>query len=232
MPLAVTVSLSNGVVVAVSAVSMCSQKRQRGGAACRDGHGLGQRVGVRGAVAVQPGIPAAGVGGLPGCSLLMTPAVAVHGAAVPVSKPGLPSSWAGAAAAAGGADRPGEGGRAGAPVVSVAVTVTLEVPAVVGVPEIRPRGADRQAGGQPGGGVGQGLAGGRVAGVDLQADRGADGAGLVAGAGDGDGVAAAALLIVQVKVALAVAPVVSVAVTVTLEVAAVVGRAGDQAGES
>ena len=38
-----------------------------------------------------------------------------------------------------------------APVVSLAVTVTLEVPAVVGVPVIRPRGVDRQAGRQAGG---------------------------------------------------------------------------------
>ena len=69
----------------------------------------------------------------------MTPAVAVHGAAEPVSKPGLPSSCCPAV------QPPPEVvivqvklADPEAPVVSLAVTVTLEVPAVVGVPEIRP----------------------------------------------------------------------------------------------
>src|ERR1022692_1573718 len=72
------------------------------------------------------------------------------------------------------------------------VTATLEVPAVVGVPVIRPVD-ERQARWQSGGAVGQGLAGRRVRCVDLQADRGAHGAGLAAWVGDGDGVAAAAV---------------------------------------
>src|SRR5215469_13144502 len=67
----------------------------------------------------------------------MTAAVDVHGAAEPVSKPGLPSSCL--------TVQPPLGlivqlklAEPCAPVVSVAVTVTDEVPAVVGVPEIRP----------------------------------------------------------------------------------------------
>ena len=71
---------------------------------------------------------------------LMTPAVEVQGAAEPVSKPGLPRSWE--------AVQPPplmlmvqvKLADPWAPVVSVAVTVTLEVAAVVGVPEIRPLG--------------------------------------------------------------------------------------------
>ena len=69
----------------------------------------------------------------------ITPEDAVHGAAVPVSKPGLPSNWA-------AVQLPPDPeptvqvklALPAAPVVSVAVTVTLELPAVVGVPEIRP----------------------------------------------------------------------------------------------
>src|SRR5215469_1075904 len=68
----------------------------------------------------------------------MTPAVEAHGAAEPVSKPGLPSSCE-------AVQPPPEVlmvqvklAEPEALVVSLAVTVTEEVPAVVGVPEIRP----------------------------------------------------------------------------------------------
>src|SRR4051794_20659677 len=71
----------------------------------------------------------------------MTPADAVHGAALPVSKPGLPSFWP-------GLPQPPVGlithenevlpVRWVGLVLSVAVTVTLYVVAVVGVPEITP----------------------------------------------------------------------------------------------
>src|SRR5262245_58727711 len=69
----------------------------------------------------------------------MTPADAVHGEAVPVSKPGLPSFWP-------GLEQPAPPplivhenvAEPVAPVVSRAVTVELNVPAVVGVPVIRP----------------------------------------------------------------------------------------------
>ncbi len=65
--------------------------------------------------------------------------LAVHGAAVPVSKPGLPSNWA----AVQPLPEPDPTAHVKlavplAPVVSVAVTVTLLDPAVVGVPEISP----------------------------------------------------------------------------------------------
>src|SRR5690242_11515792 len=67
----------------------------------------------------------------------MTPAVEVHGAAEPVSKPGLPSNCA--------AEQPPvvpivqvKLVEPDALVVSVAVTVTLKVPLALGVPEIRP----------------------------------------------------------------------------------------------
>src|SRR5215469_15354344 len=69
----------------------------------------------------------------------MTPAVEAHGAAAPVSKPGLPSNCV--------TVQPPpplllivqlNDVDPCAPVVSVAVTVTDEVAAVVGVPEIRP----------------------------------------------------------------------------------------------
>ncbi len=71
----------------------------------------------------------------------MTPEDAVHGDAVPVSKPGLPSFWPVLVQP----EPPPELFSVQlnevlpvAPVESVAVTVTEEVPAVVGVPEIRP----------------------------------------------------------------------------------------------
>ena len=79
---------------------------------------------------------------------LMTAGVDAHGAAAPVSKPGLPSSWALVQpppplvliVQVNDADPC-------APVVSVAVTVTELVPAVVGVPVIRPEELiDRPAG--------------------------------------------------------------------------------------
>src|SRR5215469_15841118 len=94
VPFAVIVSLSNAVVVVVSAVSMCSQKLN--------------------VVAVHPAgmvtdwdsvsvwvvpYPSSQAYQLPECEVspaplgLMTPAVLVHGAAEPVSNPGLPSSW-------------------------------------------------------------------------------------------------------------------------------------------
>src|SRR5215469_2565799 len=94
VPLTVIVSLSNWVVVVVSAVSMCSQKLT--------------------VVAVQPAgmvtvwdsvsvwvvpypssqayqVPERAVSPAP--FGLMTAGVLVHGAAEPVSNPGLPSSW-------------------------------------------------------------------------------------------------------------------------------------------
>src|SRR5205807_699439 len=68
----------------------------------------------------------------------ITPAVAVHGAGEPVSNPGLPSSCF-------VAQPPDEDDTTqvndvlpDAPVLSFAVTVTDEVPAVVGLPLIRP----------------------------------------------------------------------------------------------
>ena len=77
-----------------------------------------------------------------------------------------------------------------APVVSFAVTVTLERAGRGGrAGDQAGGGADRQARGQAGGAVGERLAGGRVGGVDLQAGRGAHGAGLAAGVGDRDRVA-------------------------------------------
>src|SRR5215469_16810805 len=81
-------------------------------------------------------------------SLLITPEVAVHGVpGRPLSKPGLPSSCC-------AVHPPPELlivqvklAEPCAPVVSVAVTVTLEVAAVVGVPEISPEELiDRPAG--------------------------------------------------------------------------------------
>jgi len=71
--------------------------------------------------------------------LSITPAVADHGAALPVSKPGLPSFWP-------GLPQPPpvplivqvNDVLPEAPVLSLADAVTLNVPAVVGVPEIRP----------------------------------------------------------------------------------------------
>ena len=110
-----------------------------------------------------------------------------------------------------------------APVPSVAVTVTVDVLAVVGVPVISPEGADGQPGRQPGRGVGQRLPGGRVAGLHLQADRGAHGRGLAAGVGHRHRVAGLRGSTVQLNDAEPDAPVVSVAVTVTVEVPAVVG---------
>src|ERR1700722_12150496 len=68
----------------------------------------------------------------------MTPAVADHGAAEPVSNPGLPSSWVWVLQPPTLLITQLKEAEPCAPVVSVAVTVTFEVPAVVGVPEIRP----------------------------------------------------------------------------------------------
>ncbi len=70
----------------------------------------------------------------------MTPEDAVHGDAVPVSKPGLPSFWPVLVQP----EPPPEALTVQVKdvwpeaVPEVAVTVTLAVPAVVGVPEIRP----------------------------------------------------------------------------------------------
>src|SRR5947209_4531386 len=73
--------------------------------------------------------------------LSMTPELAVHGAAVPVSKPGLPSFCPAAVQPV----PPPDGlivqvndVEPAAPVVSRAVTETVEVPEVVGVPEMSP----------------------------------------------------------------------------------------------
>src|SRR5690242_4743972 len=71
--------------------------------------------------------------------LSITAGVALHGAAVPVSNPGLPSFWPGLAHPPPPPpmvqvnDVPPE-----APVLSVTVTETEKVPVVVGVPEISP----------------------------------------------------------------------------------------------
>src|SRR5581483_1596976 len=146
-----TFSVSNAVVVVVSDVSMCSQKLN--------------------VVAVQPAgtvtvwasvsvwvVPYPSSHAYqeppwevsPAPFALMTPAVDVHGEADPVSKPGLPSSWVWLVH-----PPPPEGlivqlklAEPLAFVVSLAVTVTLEVAAVVGVPEIRPEEElmDRPAG--------------------------------------------------------------------------------------
>src|SRR3984957_390055 len=147
-PFAVAVSLSNAVVVVVSAVSMCSQKLND--------------------VALQPAgmttvwdsvsvwvvpYPSSQAYQLPECEVspapfgLTTPAVLVHGAAVPGSKPGLPNSWLWELQPPWLPITQLNEAEPCAPVVSVAVTVTLEVPAVVGVPEIRPAELiDRPAG--------------------------------------------------------------------------------------
>ena len=94
---------------------------------------------MRGAVAVEPGVLGAACATVsPAPFGLMTPAVAVHGAADPVSKPGLPSIW--------------RGGAAAAPALIVQVNdalavpagrvvhgrVRVNVPAVVGVPLMTP----------------------------------------------------------------------------------------------
>src|SRR5436305_1154101 len=77
----------------------------------------------------------------------MTPAVEVHGAAQPASNPGLPSSWACVPQPPLGLIVQPKEAEPCAPVVSLAVTVAFEVPAVVGVPEIRPEELiDRPAG--------------------------------------------------------------------------------------
>ena len=151
---AVTVSLSNAVVVVVSAVSMCSQKLNVAvRAAGRDGDRLGQGVGVGGAVAVEPGVPGAGVGGLAG-------AVRVDdaGGGRSTARPSRSRSRGCRAAAPRCSRRRRwltvqvKDAEPVAPVVSVAVTVTLEVPAVVGgAGDQAGGGADRQAGGQAGG---------------------------------------------------------------------------------
>jgi hypothetical protein len=69
---------------------------------------------------------------------LITPELAVHGEAEPVSNPGLPSSCAAVHPPLDGLIVHEKDVEPEAPVPSVAVTVTLEVPAVVGVPEITP----------------------------------------------------------------------------------------------
>src|SRR3954470_21870167 len=70
----------------------------------------------------------------------MTPEEALHGAAVPVSKPGLPSFWPAAVQPVPPVPLTVQLNvvEPAAPVLSFAVTVTEVVPAVVGVPEIRP----------------------------------------------------------------------------------------------
>jgi len=68
----------------------------------------------------------------------MTPVEAVHGAAVPVSKPGLPSFWPGAAQLPAPLIVQVNVVDPLAPVLSRAVTVVVKVPAALGVPEIRP----------------------------------------------------------------------------------------------
>src|SRR5215469_4537980 len=136
-----TFSLSNFVVVVVSAVSMCSQKLNvvfvHPAGIVTDCDSV--------SVWVVP-YPSSQAYQVPLCEVspapfgLITPAVDDHGEAEPVSKPGLPSNWV---------PDPEQPPPLVlivqvklvdplAPVVSVAVTVTLYVLAVVGVPLIRP----------------------------------------------------------------------------------------------
>ena len=133
---AVTVSLSNGRVVVVSAVSMCRKKVRVARAPGRERDGLADRVRVGGAVTVHPGLPRAAVGGLAGTVLPITPAVAVHGRCTglearvrrscgPAQPPAPPIVHVKAAEAV-------------EPSPSRAVAVTANVPAAVGVPEISP----------------------------------------------------------------------------------------------
>ena len=67
-----------------------------------------------------------------------TSAVVVHGAGVPVAKSGLPSSWAAVQLPAAGLIVQLNEALPDGPLASFAVTVTLEVAAVVGVPVINP----------------------------------------------------------------------------------------------
>src|SRR4051812_49768776 len=80
----------------------------------------------------------------------MTPEEALHGAAVPVSKPGLPSFWPAAVQPVPPVPLTVHVNvvEPAAPVLSFAVAVTDVVPAVVGVPEMTPVDAlsDRPAG--------------------------------------------------------------------------------------
>src|SRR5664280_2955674 len=73
------------------------------------------------------------------------------------------------------------------PVASVAVIVTCELPAVIGVPAIWPL-LDREAGWEVARAVAQAAAIG-VAGSDVEVHGGADGTGLIAGIGHGYGCA-------------------------------------------
>src|SRR5438067_2434084 len=135
-----TVNLSNCVVVVVSDVSMCIQnvsvyELQPAG---RLTDWLAESV----CVVPYPSSQAFQVpewAGWPD-ELSTTAGVVVHGAGLfaPFSKPGLPSFWP-------GLEQPPPPpivhvnvALPDAPVLSVAVTVTLNVPAAVGVPEIRP----------------------------------------------------------------------------------------------
>src|SRR5215472_8532687 len=68
----------------------------------------------------------------------MTAGVLVHGEAEPVSNPGLPSSWVWLVQVPGLLMVHVKVAEPCAPVVSVAVTVTENVPAALGVPVIRP----------------------------------------------------------------------------------------------
>ncbi len=76
--------------------------------------------------------------GTPSEVLASTPEVADHGEMLPVSKPGLPNSCCAVQPPPDELIVQVKLADPDAPVVSVAVTVTEEVPAVVGVPEIRP----------------------------------------------------------------------------------------------
>jgi hypothetical protein len=80
--------------------------------------------------------------------LASTPAVEVHGLIEPVSNPGLPSSWAAVHPPPAELIVQVKLADPEAPVVSVAATVTVEVAAAVGVPEMSPVAGliDRPAG--------------------------------------------------------------------------------------
>src|ERR1700685_1602092 len=77
-------------------------------------------------------------GTAPSLASASTPAVEVHGEMRPVSKPGLPISCCAVHPVPAELTVQLNAADPDAPVVSVAVTVTLEVPAVVGVPVISP----------------------------------------------------------------------------------------------
>ena len=109
--------------------------------------GWRERVGLGGAVAVEPRVLACRCAAARRADVLTTP-VARSTASGAGLEARVAEQLRGAAAT--GGDRPGEGRGPGRP-SRRSRDGDLEVPAVVGVPEIRPLDADRQAGGQAGG---------------------------------------------------------------------------------